>query len=91
MRSRLNLVITIFLTVLTVQGCVAAWGDSYNVALVNSRSIVIEYDPAVVNLPKLLGVAQAHCDNYGDDALLDSVSSGNLGIKVNTYLCVDRQ
>lgn len=79
------------LTAAMLSGCVAAWGDSYNVALRNSRSIVIGYDPAVINLPRLLAVAQEHCDQYDDDALLDSTSSSNIGIKVNTYICVDRQ
>lgn len=71
-------------------GCVAVWGESYNVALANSRSVVIEYDPAIVNLPAMLAEAQAKCDIFGKDAVLDSVSSSNLGIKVNTYRCEAR-
>ncbi len=67
--------------------CVAVWGKSYNVALSNSRSVVIEYDPAVVNLPEMLQAAQASCAQYGKDAVLDSASDGNLKIKVNTYRC----
>ena len=63
------------------------WGKSYNVALANSRSVVVEYDPAVINLPAMLGAAQAECDKFGKDAVLDSTSRGNLGILVNTYRC----
>jgi len=76
--------------ILGLSGCVAAWGDSYNVALENRRSIVIEYDRAVADIPKILRVAQAHCNKFGDDAVLDSTSEGNIGIYVNTYACVSR-
>ena len=74
----------------SIAGCVAVWGSSYNVALANSRSIVIEYDRAVVSVPQILGVAQQHCDKYGADAILDSVAGGNIGIVVNTYMCIER-
>lgn len=76
--------------VLLLGGCVAAWGSSYNVAMANSRSVVVEYDPLVVNLPALMNAAQSECSKYGKDAVLDSVSSSNFGIKVNTYRCETR-
>ena len=75
---------------MAISGCVAVWGASYNVALANSRSIVIEYDRSVVRVPQILMVAQQHCEKYGADALLSSVTSGNIGIVVNTYACVER-
>ncbi|MCB9982275.1 MAG: hypothetical protein H6861_01185 [Rhodospirillales bacterium] len=75
---------------LLVTGCVAVWGQSYNVAMSNSRSVVIEYDPVVINMPAMLQAAQAECDKYGKDAVLDNVSEGNLSIKVNTYRCETR-
>lgn len=76
---------------MSVSSCVAVWGKSYNVALVNSRSVVIEYDPAVVNLPAMLAAAQEGCSRYGKDAMLDSVTEGNLKIRVNTYRCEVRK
>ncbi|TCN32474.1 hypothetical protein [Sinorhizobium americanum] len=79
--------IGVFFLCVLCSSCVAVWGKSYNVALSNSRSVVIEYDPAVVNLPAMLQAAQASCAEYGKDAVLDSVSEGNLKIKVNTYRC----
>lgn len=80
----------IILNLLILSGCVAVWGKSYNVALANSRSVVVEYDPAVVNLPAMLRAAQMECDKFGKDAILDSTSRGNLGILVNTYRCETR-
>ena len=77
-------VIALLLSVIGIfilTGCVAKWGKSYNVAMANSRSVVIEYDPLVVNLPAMLQAAQAECAKYGKDAVLDSRDSGNLGIK----------
>lgn len=71
-------------------GCVAVWGQSYNVAMTNSRSVVVEYDPAVVNMPAMLKEAQDHCDRFGKDAVLHDESTGNLGIRVNTYRCESR-
>jgi hypothetical protein len=73
-----------------LSGCVAVWGESYNVALANSRSVVIEYDPAVINVPSMLNAAQAECNKFGKDAVLDGTSRGNLGILVNTYRCETR-
>ena len=73
--------------VLLLSGCVAKWGKSYNVAMSNSRSVVVEYDPLVVNLPAMLQAAQTECSKYGKDAVLDSRDTGNYGIKVNTYRC----
>lgn len=73
-----------------MSGCAVVWGQSYNVALVNSRSVVIEYDPAIINLAGMLNAAQAGCEKYGKDAVLDGTSNGNLGILVNTYRCETR-
>ncbi len=79
-----------FAFILPLCGCIAVWGKSYNVALSNSRSVVIEYDPVVVNFPELLKAAQTSCEKYGKDAVLDSTGASNLGIKVNTYRCERR-
>jgi len=83
-------VLLVMIMCASASSCVAVWGNSYNVALSNSRSVVIEYDPAIVNLPEMLQAAQASCAQYGKDAVLDSVSDGNLKIKVNTYRCETR-
>jgi len=85
-----NKKLVIIFFILLVTGCVAVWGKSYNVALSNSRSVVIEYDPAVINLPSMLKAAQDDCSKFGKDAVLDSTSRGNLGILVNTYRCESR-
>mgnify|MGYP001231385262 CR=1 FL=1 len=77
----------LILSLIAVSGCVAVWGKSYNIAMSNSRSVVIEYDPVVINMPAMLQAAQAECDKYDKDAILDSVTNGNLKIKVNTYRC----
>ena len=86
---QLKLVVLMSICVST-SSCVAVWGKSYNVALSNSRSVVIEYDPAVINLPEMLQAAQGACAQFSKDAVLDSVSEGNLKIKVNTYRCETR-
>jgi hypothetical protein len=82
--------IFLIITIVIISGCVAVWGQSYNVALANSRSVVIEYDPTVINLPAMLQAAQTECDQYNKDAVLDGTSRGNLGIMVNTYRCETR-
>ena len=74
-----------------MSGCVAKWGKSYNIALANSRSVVVEYDPAVLNLPAMLNAVQTECNKFGKDAVLDETSRGNLGIVVNTYRCETRK
>lgn len=76
--------------VLICSGCVAVWGDSYNVASSNSNSVTIEYDPVVVSIPRMLSAAQSECDKYNRDAVLLNTSSGNKGISVNTYRCESR-
>ena len=76
------------LSLLTVTGCVAAWGGAYNVALANEGGITIEFDPLVISIPEISAIAQEHCSKIGRNALLDNQGDGNLGIKVNTYRCV---
>lgn len=80
----------LIISIVSLSGCVAAWGKSYNVAMSNSRSVVIEYDRVIANMPAMLNAAQAECNKYSKDAVLDSVSGGNLGIRVNTYRCETR-
>ena len=75
---------------LILSGCAVKWGASYNVALQNSRSVVIEYDPTFINVPAMLNAAQQACSAYGKDAVLESTSPGLLGIVVNTYRCETR-
>jgi len=90
MIKKLLLGLTISTFVFLLNGCVAKWGKSYNVAMSNSRSVVIEYDPLVVNVPAMLNDAQAACNKYGKDAVLKSKDTGNFGIRVNTYRCETR-
>ena len=68
------------LTLLTLAGCAAVWGDSYNVAMANSRVVVIEYDPvlATFNRPSLLAAAQQKCSEYDKDAVLDRQESASM-------------
>ncbi|MUK32136.1 hypothetical protein GNP44_18885 [Aliivibrio fischeri] len=80
----------ILVSLFSLQGCVAVWGSSYNIAMANSRSVVVEYDPAVINLASMLNAVQTECDKYNKDAVLDSTSKSNLGILVNTYRCETR-
>lgn len=75
------------LCVLLLGGCVAVWGNSYNVAMANSRSVVIEYDPLLVNMSSVMNAAQTECSKFGKDAVLDSQTEGNTGVQVNTYRC----
>ena len=81
---------SLILSIILLSGCAAVWGGSYNIAVSNSRSVVIEYDRVIANMPAILNAAQAECDKYGKDAVLDAVSGGNLGIRVNTYRCETR-
>jgi hypothetical protein len=85
----MKLMLSVAIT-LTCSGCVAVWGDSYNVAASNSNSVTIEYDPAIVSMTKLLLAAQNECDKYDRDAVLINSTSGNIGILVNTYRCESR-
>jgi|GEM_PF-4937656 len=89
--TTLKTLLCTFLMVMSCSGCVAVWGKSYNVAMSNSRSVVIEYDRMVANMPAMLQAAQAECDKYKKDAVLDNVSGGNIGIRVNTYRCETRK
>ena len=78
------------LAVLLLGGCVAVWGNSYNVAMANSRSVVIEYDPLLVNMSSVMNAAQTECSKFGKDAVLDSQTEGNTGVQVNTHRCETR-
>lgn len=75
---------------LSLAGCVAVWGNSYNVASSNSRSVTVEFDPLLVNMGAVMNAAQSECAKYGKDAVLDSSTEGNIGVTVNTYRCETR-
>ncbi len=79
--------------ILFLGGCAAVWGNSYNVAMANSRVVVIEFDPvlATFNRSSLLAAAQQKCSEYGKDAVLDYEESAALGIAVNHYRCETRK
>jgi hypothetical protein len=91
MKNRTLAFLSIFPLTFTLSSCIAVWGKSYNVAMANSRSVVIEYDRMVVNFPAMLQAAQQECDKYKKDAVLDSMGSSNMGIRVNTYRCETRK
>lgn len=78
----------ILLALVGATGCVAIWGRSYNVAEASSASVVVEYDPAVIDYPAMERAAQIECERHGKGAVLDSTGNGNyIGIRVNTYRC----
>lgn len=90
MKKTIIIAINSFL-ILSLSSCVLVWGKSYNVAMSNSRSVVIEYDRVVINLPAMHQAAQNECAKYNKDAVLDNISGGNLSIIVNTYRCEGRK
>jgi hypothetical protein len=69
-------------------GCVAVWGDSYNVAMQNDAGVLIEYDPAVVNMVRITAAAQTACERHGKSAANPKQGDSNQGIRTIYFQCV---
>ena len=56
----------------------------------NSRSVVIQYDPVLESSGSVLVKAQASCNLYGRDAVLNSREPAMWGLVSGHYRCIDR-
>lgn len=71
-------------------GCVAVWGNDYKVSFANSSAVTIEYDPASFPTARVNRAAQAECDKYQKDAVLDRTTPAFMGILTASYRCQPR-
>lgn len=79
------------LGLLTLSGCVAVWGKSYNVATANEQFIQINYDSSVdVNYVEIFAIAKEHCGKFDKDFVNDSTVTNGWGITYAIYKCIDR-
>jgi len=77
-------------TLLSLGGCVAVWGKTYNVEFSNSSSVTIQYSTSFTDSGYVQAVAQASCSQYGKDAVPGSWNDSGIGLRTQTYLCVTR-
>lgn len=75
---------------LSLGGCVALWGKSYNVDKSDQSGIVLQYDHALANTTEMTAIANEHCKKY--NKLAQQTDSGMPGLMVGiiqeTYKCV---
>jgi hypothetical protein len=79
------------ITVLAVMGCVAVWGEPYKVEFASSSSITINFDPSLSNMGEVQNVAQAHCDQFGKDAIPQTSQDSMWGLRNMSFFCKKRE
>ncbi|HIF5802616.1 TPA: hypothetical protein ACX3E3_004473 [Vibrio parahaemolyticus] len=76
---------------LLLSGCVAVWGQSYNIDVANEDYVQVNYDSAVINYKAMLSEVAAHCAKYDKDYVNDSTILNGWGITMAVYRCVERK
>lgn len=72
---------------LALSGCVLSSGPPYRVQTASSSAITILTDPALRGLPQARQAAQAHCGQYGKNAVQVSVGKLRGGQAPVTFAC----
>ena len=79
--------LTILLLTLSLTGCIAVWGKSYNVDAATPDYIQVNYDDSVINYPLMLQEVRSHCARYDKVARNDTTIRNYWGITMSIYLC----
>jgi len=72
---------------LLLAGCAAVWGKPYKVEFVSASSITINFDPGLTNMGEVQNVAQAHCAQYGKNAVPQAAQDSHWGLRTTSYAC----
>jgi hypothetical protein len=75
---------------ISLSSCAAVWGHAYKVEFVSSSSITINMDPSLTNVGEVQNVAQAHCAQYGKDAIPQGSQTSPWGLESVSFLCRPR-
>lgn len=70
-------------------GCVAVWGQSYNVDIQTPDYIQVNYDDSVINYRLMLADIRSHCARYDKVPKNDSTFRNYWGITMAVYNCVE--
>ncbi len=81
---------TVLLAICALSGCVAVWGAPYKVEFKSSSSITFSYDPMMANWGEVQNIAQAHCDQYGKDAVPGRETGSPWGLNTRAFDCKKR-
>ncbi|HCG7756427.1 hypothetical protein ACSTIV_20475 [Vibrio parahaemolyticus] len=74
-----------------LSGCVAVWGQSYNIDIANEDYVQVNYDASVINYQAMLSEIQAHCAKYEKDYVNDSTIVNGWGITMAVYRCIEKE
>ncbi len=77
-----------YLLPLLLSGCVAIWGQSYNIDAATEDYVQVNYDASVINYQAMLSEIQAHCAQYDKDYVNDSTIVNGWSITMAVYRCV---
>lgn len=82
--------IILCLALLPLTACALIWGTPYKVTQVNPTSITLNYTPADAHDESIQNAAQAHCDQYGKDAVPGAAAKNSWGVISQTFKCGKR-
>ena len=77
---------------MSINGCVAVWGDSYKVKEKNENEIIFQYDSGINSSGMMQKMASEHCQRFGKEAeIVDAGMPGILlGIIEEKYACIEK-
>jgi len=84
--NKLTMMIVVVFS-LTITGCVAVWGQSYNIDFADKDVVQVNYDASVINYPHMLAQVASHCAAYGKGYVNDSTITNGWGITMAVYRC----
>jgi len=80
----------ISLVSILLSGCVAVWGQSYNIDIKNEDYVQVNYDSSVINMGAMLADIKIHCAKYDKNYKHESTIRNAWGINMAVYNCVDK-
>lgn len=75
------------LSLLALCGCVAVWGQPFDIQSKSSDAITLKYDRNFTDAAEMDRIAQAHCDAYDGKAVKRDEATSMWNLTTVTYDC----
>ncbi len=85
-RWLLRLACSLLLLLLPACSSLVGWGRPYEILHRNPKSITVKYDPLLADVATFAPALDAHCQQYGREAVFDAVQEGGL-VRTLTFRC----
>ena len=77
----------IIAVLILLNGCVAVWGDAYQIESQTPDAIVINYDTNFIDDADIEKLASDHCQTYHKSALLRTHDKDMWNLSTDSFIC----